>query len=187
MDKINPKVSVVFVTILAIALTRILPHPHNFTAVGAAAIFGGAVFNKSWKAILIPLAALFVSNLIINNTIYSHYYEGFSILSSGSLWIYAAIILMSVLAHVLIKTFNVASIATTTILGTVLFFIVTNFGAWIGSPLYPQTAEGLLSAYVAGLPFLLNSLLGNLFFAAVLFGSYFLVAQKQYAWAFVKK
>lgn len=187
MDKLNPKVSVIFFAIFALAMTRILPHPPNFTAVGAAAIFGGAVFSKSWKAILVPLVALFLSNVIINNTVYSAYYEGFSLLSLGSLWIYAAIILMSVLAHVAIKSFNITSIAGVTVGGTVLFFLLTNFGAWLGSPLYPQTLDGLVAAYVAGLPFVLNSLIANVVFVSVLFGAYYWVAKKELAWAVIKK
>lgn len=187
MDKINPKVSVIFLAIFAVAMTRFLPHPPNFTAVGAAAIFGGAVFSKSWKAILVPLAALFLSNLIINNTLYSAYYEGFSLLSAGSLWVYAAIILLSILAHVFIKAFNITSIASVTIGGTALFFLLTNLGVWIGNPMYAQNVEGLMACYIAGLPFALNSLLGNIVFVSVLFGAYNYVAKKELAWAVIKK
>lgn len=187
MDKLNPKISVIFFAIFAIIMTRILPHPPNFTAVGAAAIFGGAVFSKSWKAILVPLLALFISNVIINNTIYSAYYETFSVLSLGSLWVYAAIIFMSVLANVFIKSFKVTSIAGVTVGGTILFFAVTNFGAWFGNPMYPQTLDGLISAYIAGLPFVLNSLLGNIVFVSILFGSYFWATNKELSWLMLKK
>ncbi len=45
------------------------------------------------------------------------------------------------------------------------------------SGIYPQTAEGLMQAYVAGIPFFQNSLLGNLVFAAVIFGGYHLLQE----------
>jgi len=53
-----------------------------------------------------------------------------------------------------------------------LFFLVTNFGAWLGSPIYPQTGAGLVAAYVAGIPFFQNTLLGTLFYSALMFGSF---------------
>jgi hypothetical protein len=53
--------------------------------------------------------------------------------------------------------------------------------------MYPQTFSGLLLSYEAGLPFVLNSLAGDLFFSAVLFGSYYYAASKNLAWIKVKK
>ena len=58
------------------------------------------------------------------------------------------------------------------VVSSVLFFLLTNFGAWMTSGLYVKSAEGLMQAYVAGIPFFQNSLLGNLVFAAVIFGGY---------------
>ena len=59
--------------------------------------------------------------------------------------------------------------------GSVLFFVVTNFGAWLASPMYPRSGAGLLQAYVAGIPFFQWTLLGTLAYAALLFGGFALL------------
>ena len=66
----NRNIALVLLIVLAIS-TRLIPHYPNFTAVGAAAIFGGAMFKNSFKAFLIPIAALFLSDIILNNIVYS--------------------------------------------------------------------------------------------------------------------
>jgi hypothetical protein len=184
--KMNLKSSVLFVTILAVALTRLIPHWPNFTAVGAIAIFSGAVLTKSNRAILLPLIAIFISDLLINNILYSAYYEGFVFFGESSPWVYSSLILMAVLSHFSLKNLNVISIFGVVLSGSLLFFIITNFGAWMGNPLYTQDINGLLIAYEAGLPFFLNSILGNLFFSAVLFGLYHYATVSNLKWAFIK-
>jgi hypothetical protein len=58
---------------------------------------------------------------------------------------------------------------------SVIFFLLTNFGVWMTSAIYAKSAEGLMQAYVAGIPFFQNSLLGNLIYTAVIFGGYVLL------------
>ena len=71
------------------ALTRLLPHPHNFTPIGAIALFGAAYFNRQWLMLAVPFAALFLTDLFINNVIYRELYGGqFTLITSW--WIYAA-------------------------------------------------------------------------------------------------
>ncbi|MFM6400989.1 MAG: DUF6580 family putative transport protein, partial [Planktothrix sp.] len=60
------------------------------------------------------------------------------------------------------------------IIATSTFFLITNFGAWIGNPLYPQTFQGLMASYIAGIPFLQGSFLGDIFYSAVLFGGFYI-------------
>ena len=186
MSKMNPKISILFVTIFVVAMTRLLPHWPNFTAVGAIAIFGGATIRNSWKAVLIPLAAIFISDLLINNIFYSAYYDGFVFFGQASGWIYGAFILMTVMAHISIKSFKALPIVGTAVSGSVLFYALTNLGAWIGNPLYTADASGLLMAYEAGLPFLLNSMFANVLFSGVLFGTYYVALEKKVEWLFVK-
>lgn len=186
MDKLNPKVSIIFISVFVLALSRIMPHWPNFTAIGAAAIFGGAMIKNSYQAVLVPIIALFISDLIINNTIYSGYYEGFVLFGQSSTWIYASFILMSVIAHFSIKGFKVAPILGNVLISTLLFFVLTNFGAWLGSTMYTKDISGLLLAFEAGLPFVLNSLFANLLFSGVLFGAYYIALEKKLTWLFIK-
>ena len=73
---------------------------------------------------------------------------------------------------------NAGRIVTAILASSLLFFLITNFGAWLTSGLYPLTAEGLVQAYVAGIPFLQNSLIGNAAFTALLFGGYALLQRR---------
>jgi len=156
--------------ILLAALSRLLPHPPNFSPVEAVALFGGAYFARRSTAIWVPLAAMFISDLalgLINGGSYSEYF-----LSAGFLLVYLCIAVSTVLGFGLRGRVSGARVFGYSVLGSVLFFLVTNFGAWLGSPIYPQTGAGLVAAYVAGIPFFQNTLLGTLFYSALMFGSF---------------
>ena len=161
---------VVAVLILLAAASRLLPHWPNFGPVGAMALFGAAAFDRRWLAFVVPFAALYLSDLALNNLVYAQYYDGFY--AGFNLWVYAGFALTILLGFGLLRgrAFSWLRIGGATLAGTLLFFFLTNFGVWLGSAFYPQTGAGLLAAYVAGLPFLLNSAAGNLFFAGLLFG-----------------
>lgn len=172
------KYRIAIVLIILAALTRVLPHPHNFTPIAAIGLFGAATFDRRWLLFAVPFAALFLSDLFINNVLYAQFYEGFVWFTS--VWIYAAfaavILLGRVLLHAKVSAKNVL-VASLSASG--IFFLVTNFSVWAQSGMYPKTGAGLLACYTAGLPFLGNTLLGDLFFSAVLFGGY--------AWAMQSK
>jgi hypothetical protein len=152
------------------ALSRLLPHPPNFSPVEAIALFGGAYFAQRHAALWVPLVAMFVSDLalgVMNGGIYAEYF-----LSAGFALVYLCIALSALLGFGLRGRVNAARVVGYSLLGSVLFFLVTNFGTWLGSTMYPQTAAGLLAAYVAGIPFFQNTVLGTLFYSALMFGSF---------------
>ena len=155
--------------IVLAALSRLLPHPPNFSPVEAIALFGGAYFARRHFALWVPLAAMLLSDLalgLLHGGLYADYF-----LSAGFLLVYLCIAASALLGFGLRGRVGALRVGAYSLLGSVLFFLVTNFGAWLGSPMYPQTAEGLLAAYVAGLPFFQNTVLGTLFYSALLFGS----------------
>ncbi len=159
---------------LAIA-TRFLPHPPNFTAVGAAALFGGFIFKKSWKAFLIPVIALFLSDLVLNNLVFAEFYSGFVWFTPGFAFIYGAMLIGVVFGRYFTNGFKIAPLLGAGIGSAVLFYLITNFGAWLGNPLYAQDFGGLMFSYEMGLPFLANQVLGTLCYGGVLFGAAYLV------------
>jgi len=65
-----------------------------------------------------------------------------------------------------------ARVVTASLFASAVFFFVSNFSTWAETTLYPKTAAGLMACYVAGLPFLKNTVMGDLFFSTVLFGTY---------------
>ena len=162
--------------IVLAALSRLLPHPPNFSPVEAVALFGGAYFARRSTAIWVPLAAMFLSDIalgLINGGIYSEYF-----LSAGFLLVYLCIALSTVLGFGLRGSVSAGRVIGYSLLGSVLFFLVTNFGVWLGSGMYPQTAAGLLATYVAGLPFFQNTVLGTLFYSTLLFGTFAWLRQR---------
>lgn len=176
--KVKENLWVVVVVISVAIITRLLPHYPNFTALGAAALFGGAYLHRKY-AFLIPIAALFVSDLILNNLIYAkqfpHNYDGFVLMQSQTLWSYGAFILIVLLGSRFIKEGKLVSIVGSSLTASLIFFFITNFAVWLGSATYPNSVAGLLTSYGAGIPFFWNTLASDLFFVAIFFGGYELV------------
>jgi len=152
--------------ILAAAASRLIPHPPNFAPIGAMALFGGACFADKRQAFLVPLAAMFVSDLAIG-------------LLSGDLSlglhglipvVYGSFVLIVCLGFLLRGRRKVVQIAGATLAGSLLFFVLTNLGVWAMGSLYPKTWEGLVACYVAAIPFFQNTLLGDAVYATLLFG-----------------
>lgn len=184
--KIKENFALIAIMIFLAALTRLLPHYPNFTAVGAIALFGGAYLSRKW-ALLIPLIALFVSDLFLNNLVYAQaypeHYAGFTLFDPHSIWTYGAFILIVLLGYHFIKPKKAGTILATTIGASALFFIITNFGVWAGSAMYPKTLAGLVLCFEAAIPFFWNTLAGDFFFVAVLFGGYELILAVRRQWA----
>ncbi len=154
------------------ALARLLPHAYNFTPIGAIALFGAAYFEDKKWALIVPIAALFMSDLLLNNIMYASYYEGFAWLTGGFLYIYGSFALVVVFGYYLLKKITVGRVLGGAIGASLIFFIVSNFGVWISSPMYPLSIEGLIACYTAAIPFFHNTLAGNLIYSTVLFGSF---------------
>lgn len=169
----NSKNLIVVASLIVIAvLSRILPHPYNFTPIAGVALFSAAYLGSRWITFLIPMAAMWVSDLFINNVIYGAYTEGFVWFTNGFYWMYGAFALIALLGLVALKSVTFGKVIGSALASSVLFFLITNFGAWIGNPIYPQTFSGLLMSYTAGIPFFQNTVMGDLFYVGALFGAY---------------
>ena len=176
--KIKENLWVAMAVIVIAVISRLIPHYPNLTALGAAALFGGAYFYRRF-GFLIPLIALFISDLLLNNLLYAKQfpanYDGFVWLPAQTLWTYGAFILIAVLGKLIIREGKLMTMIGASLGASVIFFLITNFAVWLSSPTYPDTIAGLSLAYIAGIPFFWNTLVGDLFFVAVFFGGYELV------------
>ena len=162
--------------IVVAALTRLLPHPPNFSPVEAMALFGGAYFASRAVAVLVPLAAMVVSDLALAAIMGGSYFD---YMASAGFWlVYACIALSAVLGFGLRGKVSGARVLGYSLAGSVLFFLVTNFGTWLGGSMYPHNGAGLAAAYAAGVPFFQWTVLGTLFYAALLFGGFALLRQQ---------
>ena len=187
-SKLNLRIAILAAIVLVAALSRLLPHPNNVTPVGAMALFGGAYFVKRWQSVLLPFVALWLSDLVLNNVVYKAYNPTFTLISAHSYWTYGAFALMVVLGWVLLKKVKTANVVVASVIGSTLFFLITNFGAWYADPfnMYPKTIDGLAASYTLGLPYFLNTLIGDLVWCAVLFGG-FEWAQQRFPTLVLKK
>jgi len=175
MERMKPAFYLVAGMILIAAFSRLIPHWPNFTAVAAIALFGGARLSNRWLAFLVPLAALLLTDLIL----------GFH---NTMLPVYAAFAITVALGMSLRNNKKIAPAALTAVGASVIFFLITNFGAWIAMPFYTKDVAGLITAYAAGLAFFqdgamgispfINSLLGDLTYTLVLFGAYALAQSR---------
>ena len=173
-QKIFLRFSVLSLLLVIAAFSRILPHPYNFSPLAAMGLLGAAFFSKKWQAIFLPLAATWLSDLFINNVLFADYFQGFTWFYQGFYWQYGAYALIAIIVYFLFNTLSIPKILAGSIIATSIFFLITNFGAWLGNPLYPQTFQGLMASYIAGIPFLQGSFLGDVFYSAVLFGGFYL-------------
>ncbi|HHO59726.1 MAG TPA: hypothetical protein ENJ64_05740, partial [Thiotrichales bacterium] len=155
----NTKLMTLVSIIFALAVFRLLPHLPNVSPVAAMALFGGAYFADKRMALIVPFVALLLTDFILG-------------LHNSMLFVYAGFALTVGIGMWLQHRVTVTNTVLAVLLSSAAFFLISNFGAWLMGGLYARTAEGLLQAYVAGLPFLQNSLLGNLVFTAIIFGGY---------------
>jgi hypothetical protein len=139
-----------------LTLGRIIPHPPNFTPILAAAIYTPYIINDKWIAMLIPLSAMFIADIIIG----FHPYM---------LWVYGAIGISTLLSYWSIR-FNkkYIQLAIMTLVSSILFFVITNFAVWTIWDYYPKTIDGLIICYINALPFFKNTLLGTMIYTAII-------------------
>lgn len=161
--------------ILIAAFSRIIPHPVNVTPIAAIGLLGAAYFNRKIVAYLVPLAALFISDLVVNNTILASYYGHFTIFYPGALFVYGGFTLIALLGFVLLKKVKLSNVILASILSSGIFFLVSNLGTFFTGMMYPHTWAGLVMCYTAALPYFANTILGDLFFVGVLFGGFELI------------
>jgi hypothetical protein len=155
----NRTIFILVLLLLAAALRVSGLLPLNFSPVAAIALFGGAMFADRAKAIAVPLGIMLLSDVFI----------GFH----DTMWaVYLSLIIIVGLGQLLRSRMTLMNGLVGAVAGSVLFFLITNAAVWINGVIYAPGIGGLLDSYAAGLPFFRNSLMGDLFFAAALFGTY---------------
>ncbi|OGG87269.1 hypothetical protein A3B87_00150 [Candidatus Kuenenbacteria bacterium RIFCSPHIGHO2_02_FULL_39_13] len=145
------------------AAFRLLGHPPNFTPITAIALFGGVYLGRK-LSLFLPILAMFLSDIFIG------FYR-----PSLMIVVYGSFILTVILGWWLKNNKKWYNIIAVSLLASLLFYLLTNFAVWIFTPWYAKTLAGLVYCYYLALPFFRNTLMGNVFYVAVFFGSYQLV------------
>lgn len=158
------------VLILFAAFSRLIPHPMNFAPVAAIALFAAVYMDKKY-AFILPIAAMLLSDLFIG------FYAGIE-------WVYGAFALVALIGLWLKKRVETKQglskagyIAGGTLVSSIVFFAVTNFGVWLSGMMYEMNLKGFIECYTMAIPFFRNSLGGDLFYTAAMFGVYELVTR----------
>jgi len=176
----TPRFFVALSVIIVAAVLRLLPHWPNLTPIAAMALFAGTYIDKKQYAFAIPIAAMFASDLIIG-------------LHANILAVYVGFAITVLIGMAIRKRVNVGSVLLASLISAVIFFLITNFSAWLVDrlyphPIYPQTFAGLLECYGMGLAFFrdfnqgfsffLNDVLGTVFYSAVFYGAFYLTEMR---------
>lgn len=167
--------------IIAAAFTRLFPHYPNFTAIGAMAVFGGSVIKDKKLAFLLPLTAMLLSDICLQLFTSTKGFYG-----TSQYFVYAAFVIITALATFMQKR-SFANIALAALWSGAIFFLISNIGVWLSSDFYPKTLSGLGACFFASIPFyknelfgnfILNFIIANVFYSALLFGAYYLIERK---------
>jgi hypothetical protein len=144
---------------------RLLPHAPGFMPVAASALFAGRMLRMPALALVVPVAAMALSGLGL----------------AGDDWrvsaiVYAAISVPALAGMLSRRWSGAAPVAAAMVSCSLIFFTASNFAVWAFSGMYPLTWQGLSACYLAALPFLDKTVLGDLFWTGVLFGGAWLVS-----------
>jgi len=140
--------------VLLLTLARLLPHPSNFTPILAVGIFAGFYFKQFFLSSFIVILSMFVVDIYFgfHNTMFFTYISLAAVVSLG----------------LIIKKFGFTEILFAGLLGSVCFFIITNFGVWLISGMYEKNISGLLQSYIMAIPFFHKTLASTLLYLFVL-------------------
>ncbi len=186
-QQFNPRLFVLAAIILAAGIFRLLTATEtqtplaNFTPLGAMALFGGCYYQDKWKAYLLPLLTLWITDIFLNRFFYFHewvfFYGGFA-------WVYGSFALMVLIGRN-IRMVSFKSVLFAASAGALLHWLITDFGVWLGGGKdittglpYTRDWKGLMMCYYLALPFMKNMLMGNLIFSGIFFGVFELLQKR---------
>jgi len=158
----NPRLATLISLIVILAALRLFPHPPNIAPIAAMALFAGAHFDDRRLALLVPLVAMLISDIVLG-------------LHSSMFLVYLAFMGTVAIGFWVKRNRSVLNITCAALISSMLFFLLTNFGAWMSLDIYPKTIEGLGAAYAAGIPFFRNTLVGDLGYTFILFAGFWLL------------
>lgn len=172
--------------ILSAVLLRLIPHMPNFAPVGAMALFGGTYLRRKY-AVGIIFSVLFVSDYLLlyihpfssQLVTFSHLYPISSLSHSTTIYVYGSFLLTVTIGMWLKKHQSIENIVLASLISSLVFFLITNFGVW-ASGMYSRSFTGLCESYFMGLPFFRGTVFGDLFYTGLFFGGYEVVMQIKY-------
>lgn len=164
-NEFTPRIKFIISALAIVSLARLLPHMPNFTPVGAIALFAGAYISDKRLAFILPLSILFISDILLEIVKGNGFYPDMP-------FVYASFGLVVCLGFLLRGREQRQTIMVASLVSSILFFFITNFGCWLTYDMYPKTGAGLVSCYVSAIPFFRGTVMGDLFYNLLLFGTF---------------
>ncbi|TNE78902.1 MAG: hypothetical protein EP332_13020 [Bacteroidetes bacterium] len=174
--KISTKTGVVISAIVLAALSRLIPHPMNFTPIAAIAMFGAAYLERKSIAFIIPILSIYLSNLVIDNVMYQH--DSFVWMAPSFPWVAGSLVLISLMSQFTLNKVSAGRVLGSSLAASVIFFIISNFGMWQGSGIYSHDMTGLVMCYNAAIPFFGWTVAGDLVYTTAMFGGFALMQSR---------
>jgi len=142
-------------------MTRLIPHPPNFTPILSFALLSG-VYSKNNLGIFIPISIMLLSDMFLG----SH---------DVIIWVYSSLFVIYLIGYYFIKNISFKNVLLGAMIGSFIFFVLTNLGVWfIG---YPKTIDGLITCYVAAIPFYKNTFLSAIIYTSVIHTAYIFLSK----------
>ncbi len=143
---------------------RLAPHAPNFTPVAASALFAAGILRVRVLALLVPIAGMLLGDAV-------HGFYDWRMMAV----VYGALALPAGAACLSRALRGPRMVVPVMVASSLAFFAITNFAVWGFGAMYAASAGGLITCYVAALPFLKYTIAGDLFWAVALFGGYWLM------------
>jgi hypothetical protein len=189
------KNKIYFITsiIFAAALSRLLPHPWNFTPMVGITLASAVFVNHKKFSFVLPLITWLITDLIVNGLLYPQnggvlsYFTSFT-----ALGVYTSMMMIWGLGLILKNQVKIPIIIATSLSSSMIFYLISNSFVFIGNPYYTQNFSGWFQCMYMGIPFyqseygalfgsfMLNGIMGDLFYTSVLFGLYYFVNGKSF-------
>ncbi len=145
-----------FCIILVLVFSRLIPHPPNFTPIIAVSIMSGFLFKKFYWSIIVILISMFLSDIFIG-------------LYKNMFFVYLSLFAVCYISYIKLIKFNYKNLLIYGFIGSITFFLISNFGVWLLGDLYTKNFNGLLNCYILALPFFKNTLISTVFFSYIAF------------------
>jgi len=173
----NKKIRFVLGLMFVVAMSRLLPHPPNFTPVAAMALLGGAMFVNKRLAFAVPLGAMLLSDVVIGWLSGAGQFGFHSAMPA----VYVSFGLTVFLGFLLREKRGFLRVASMSLASSVLFFIVTNFAVWADGVYYAKNLAGLSACFVAAIPFFHYTVLGDACYVTLMFGAVVLAEKRAFS------
>ena len=145
-------ISLVFI----LSLSRLIPHPPNFTPIITVAIMSSYFFKNVYLSAVVLIISMVIGDIFI----------GFYV---NMIFVYISLLCITVFFFKASKRMNSKNLIIFAFSGSLVFFFISNLGVWILGDLYEKNLNGLVQCYIMAIPFFKNTLMSTIIFSYIAF------------------